>query len=205
LAKGVYFTSCLTQCTFISSELLLTAGTDGHAVLWPMSACGTTQVLEWQDPRRLHQNASKAMVSYHTGNDTTLIVSGGDDGALAFISTKSNTTEPSHESYTSPPVLVNRAHGSAVTACAVIKIGSDLYVLTSGNDEWVRLWKVVLNGKEETDSKNTLTITRLSRVKTSVADVSSMAVLGTTSDTARVLLCGVGMEVIRLDLSKTEE
>ena len=174
-------------------------------MLWLISACGTTQVLEWQDPRRLHQNASKAMVSYHTGNDTTLIVSGGDDGALAFISTKSNTTEPSHESYTSPPVLVNRAHGSAVTACAVIKIGSDLYVLTSGNDEWVRLWKVVLNGKEETDSKNTLTITRLSRVKTSVADVSSMAVLGTTSDTARVLLCGVGMEVIRLDLSKTEE
>jgi hypothetical protein len=32
-----------------------------------------------------------------------------------------------------------------------------------------------------------------------------MAVLGTTSDTARVLLCGVGMEVIRLDLSRTEE
>ena len=64
---------------------------------------------------------------------------------------------------------------------------------------------MVLNGKEETDSKSTLTSTRLSRVKTSVADVSSMAVLGTTSDTARVLLCGVGKEVIRLDLSKTEE
>ena len=174
-------------------------------MLWPISA-ETNQVLEWHDPRRLHQNASKAMVSCHTGNDTTLIVSGGDDGALAFMTTKNNTTKPSHGSNASPPVIVNRAHGSAVTACAVIKIGSDLYVLTSGNDEWVRLWKVVLDGKEETESESTLTITRLSKVKTSVADVSSMAVLGTASDTtARVLLCGVGMEVIQLDLSKTEE
>jgi WD40 repeat protein len=170
-----------------------------------MFTCGNNQVLVWQDPRRLHQNASKAMVSYQTGNDSTLIVSGGDDGALAFISTKSNTTKPSHGSYASPPVLVNQAHSSAVTACAVINIGSDLYVLTSGNDEWVRLWKVVLGGKEEKTSESTLTITRLLKVKTSVADVSSMAVLGTRSDTARVLLCGVGMEVIRLDLSKTEE
>ncbi|OSS46266.1 hypothetical protein B5807_08126 [Epicoccum nigrum] len=205
LAKGVYFTSCITQCTFISPELLLTAGTDGHAVLWPMSACEANQVLKWQDPRRLHQNASKAMVSYHAGNDTTLIVSGGDDGALAFVSMKSSTTKPPHGSYASPPVLVNRAHGSAVTACAMIKIGHDLYVLTSGNDEWVRLWKVVLDGKEDTGSETMLAITRLLKVKTSVADVSSMAVLGTTSDTARVLLCGVGMEVIRLDLSRTEE
>jgi hypothetical protein len=87
----------------------------------------------------------------------------------------------------------------------MIKIGHDLYVLTSGNDEWVRLWKVVLDGKEDTGSESMLAITRLLKVKTSVADVSSMAVLGTTSDTARVLLCGVGMEVIRLDLSRTEE
>lgn len=170
-----------------------------------MSACEANQVLKWQDPRRLHQNASKAMVSYHAGNDTTLIISGGDDGALAFVSMKSSTTKPPHGSYASPPVLVNRAHGSAVTACAMIKIGHDLYVLTSGNDEWVRLWKVVLDGKEDTGSESMLAITRLLKVKTSVADVSSMAVLGTTSDTARVLLCGVGMEVIRLDLSRTEE
>ncbi|KAF3004086.1 hypothetical protein E8E13_003324 [Curvularia kusanoi] len=206
-AKGVYFTSCLTQCTFISTEMLLTAGTDGHAVVWPYSTCGTSEVLKWRDPKKLHQNASKTMASHATGHGTTLIVSGGDDGALAFLVTQSKTASFSSRStgsYVLAPVLVSRAHGSAVTACAVISIGCEIYVLTSGNDEWIRLWGVQLNEEKETGTESLLTITRLSKMKTSVADVSSMAVVSTSTDTARVLLCGVGMEVIRLDLSKAK-
>lgn len=109
----------------------------------------------------------------------------------------------------SQPVLVKRVHGSAVTACAVVAVSSHSYVLTCGNDEWVRLWEVVVGSAEEGDwsesGSEKLVIKRLSKVKTSVADVSSMAVLGYEEDSARVLLCGVGMEVIRLSLSSAKD
>lgn len=140
-----------------------------------------------------------------------MIVSGGDDGALAFL--LAHTAGPdlspvAQGPYASPPVLVDRAHGSAVTACAIVNIRSHIYVLTSGNDEWVRLWEIIMNDAEDSStnqsSSDRLTIERLSKVKTSVADVSSMAVLEEDGDTARVLLCGVGMEVFRLDISPEE-
>jgi hypothetical protein len=146
-------------------------------------------------------------MSSHVNEDgTTLIVSGGDDGALAFL--LANPTVPqvssSQGANTSPLVLVNRAHGSAVTACTVVAIQSHIYVLTSGNDEWIRLWEVIVDNCRDHDSSqtniDTLSVKRLSKVKTSVADVSSMAVLNNDEITARVLVCGVGMEVVRLDL-----
>ncbi|KZM19802.1 WD repeat-containing protein 6 [Ascochyta rabiei] len=202
LTKSIYFTSCLTQCVFLSPTSLLTAGTDGHAVLWPLFS----EDVKWEHPVRIHQNASKTMSSHVNGDGTTLIVSGGDDGALAFLLVYAAFPESSSSpqgAYASRPVLVNGAHGSAVTACTVVTIQSYLYVLTSGNDEWVRLWKVVIDGAGESDSSKMehekLRVKRVCRVKTSVADVSSMAVLDDGGESARVLVCGVGMEVIRVE------
>ena len=146
------------------------------------------------------------MVSHVRSDGTRLIVSGGDDGALAFLlahSTVPNSSSAKQGAYASSPILVNRAHGSAVTASTIVNIQSHIYVLTSGNDEWVRLWEVVINDTDHLNSdqskSNKLTIKRLSKVKTSVADVSSMAVLDSDSVASRVLVCGVGMEVVRLD------
>ncbi|KAJ8111118.1 hypothetical protein OPT61_g6210 [Boeremia exigua] len=204
LSKGIYFTSCLTQCTFLSDTTLLTAGTDGHAVVWPLSAKASDEALKWQDPVKIHQNASKTMASYANEDDTTLIVSGGDDGALAFLlapSLRPVSSSAAQNPNASPPVLVNRAHGSAVTACAVVSVRSHTYVLTSGNDEWLRLWEVAINRVKDIDlaegSSDRLTVKRLSKVKTSVADVSSMVALDVDSNAPRILVCGVGMEVIR--------
>ena len=188
----------------------MTAGTDGHAVLWPLPndfVETSTQVLKWQQPTRIHQNASKTMASHVNSDGTTLIVSGGDDGALAFLLIHSYMSEFSsgpREIYASSPVLVTRAHGSAVTACTIVTIQSHVYILTSGNDEWIRLWEVVINNHRDDVSSqigsDRLSIRRLSKIKASVADVSSMAVLDRDGDTiARVLVCGVGMEVIRLN------
>ncbi|KAF9698758.1 hypothetical protein EKO04_002931 [Ascochyta lentis] len=202
LAKGIYFTSCLTQCAFLSPTSLLTAGTDGHAVLWSLSS----RKLEWEHPVRIHQNASKTMSSHTNDDGTTLIVSGGDDGALAFLLAYSALPESSsspQKAYASPPVLVNRAHGSAITACTVVAVQCHVYVFTSGNDEWIRLWEVVIEDNGESDSSKAglekLGIKRVGKIRTSVADVSSMAVLNNDGETARALVCGVGMEVIRLD------
>lgn len=219
LAKGTYFTSCLTQTVFLSSQNLFTAGTDGHAVVWPLSpelyqpglnTSGSISTLEWHHPTRIHQNASKTLATFGMTQDRRLIVSGGDDGSLAFIlaSTKSTHPLPSKGTiYESSPVVVGRTHGSAVTACVVLEHKSGIFVLTSGNDEWIRLWEVIctpprLEGGEDTlhMQEDLLSIRRHQKMKTNVADVSSMAVVdsGSTGTDARILLCGVGMEIMRL-------
>lgn len=206
LARGIYFTSCLTQCTFLPDQSILTVSTDGHAVVWPLhceGSLGQASTLSWKHPTRIHQNASKAMATYDVDEGTMLIVSGGDDGSLALM-TVSNVQD-SKTLFASPPVLVSRAHASALTSCAIVTypVLGRTFILTSGTDEWVRLWEVK-HLKTSSDVKTmssipNIEVIRLGKVKTNVADVSSMAVLDTSDESARVLLCGVGMEVIRLE------
>jgi WD40 repeat protein len=174
-------------------------------VVWPTSQ-ETNHVLKWQNPARIHQNASKTMSSLANRDGTTLVVSGGDDGALAFLLADPAvpSSSSSQEGCASPLVLVNRAHGSAITACTIIAVRSHIYVLTSGNDEWIRLWEVIIDASQEhrtrVNTGNVLHVKRLQKVKTSIADVSSMAVLDVdVVATAKIIVCGVGMEVIRLD------
>jgi WD40 repeat protein len=219
LATGLYFTSCLTQCTFVSRDTILTAGTDGHTVLWPVSpeirpsgSANSTLALEWEQPIRIHQSSSKTMSSHRLYNKDLLTVSGGDDGSLAFLLTTStlfDSTSATTTTYASPPLLLSRAHASAVTACAIIPNRSRIFVLTSGNDEWVRLWELIAkespggtSSNEATgDQKDTLEITRLKKIKTNVADVSCMSILDAEEggSGAQVLICGVGMEVVRVE------
>jgi WD40 repeat protein len=204
---------------FLSTQKVLTAGTDGHAVIWPLAteierlpgeSSGTTLQLAWHHPARIHQNSSKAMACHPVDADTWLIVSGGDDGSLACIlarSTSSHLPTSPGTSYASPPILASRAHGSAVTSCCLFRHKSRILLVTSGNDEWVRLWEIVLGKTYEEDEhdgsaerEDALMIQRLRKIKTNVADVSSMAVLdeGDNVKDARVLICGVGMEVVRI-------
>ncbi|KAF2643234.1 WD repeat protein-like protein [Massarina eburnea CBS 473.64] len=210
LVEGTYFTSCLTQCVFISPNVILTAGTDGHAVLWPMVQArpsrqeGATSI-KWEQPARIHQNSSKTLATHVLDRRSTLVVSGGDDGSVSFLLILSLES-----TYTHPPIIVTRAHASAVTSCAIFVKQNRLFVATSGNDQWVRLWEIdscLLNqsiGVGATCMNGDLDpidIRRLKKIKTSVADVSSMAVLEWSLDieAVRLLVCGVGMEVIRLD------
>lgn len=179
------------------------------------------------------------MATHNTTRDT-LLVSGGDDGALAFVlvHAKPSPPDPKTEtkteteteadgsgiselalgaSTTNPAVILARAHASAVTACAVLAPrdtrrdarresrseaqGSEIYVLTAGNDEWVRLWHVTVHAGSAShqDERDVVSVRRVGRCKTSVADVSSMGVLQADEEAARVLVCGVGMEVIRVE------
>jgi WD40 repeat protein len=207
LGKGLYFTSCLTQCIFASLDCILTAGTDGHAVIWPLlieDAITSTVPLTWQEPIRIHQSSSKAMDVHCLDDSTKLIASGGDDGSLAVLLTR--PTSLPNTAYASAPVLVSRIHASAVTACAVLAHNGTTFILTSGNDQWIRLWKVQIGDAEDDvtltavkDEQPTISVHRAGKIKTNVADVSSMAVLEEKGMHARVLICGVGMEVVRLE------
>jgi WD40 repeat protein len=196
--------------------MILTAGTDGHIVLWPLDISvqqqpfdspPTTQSLTWKEAFSIHQSSSKTLTMQSLKAETTLIASGGDDGSLAFYISTARAPFAS----VFPPMILTRAHASAVTACATLSHHSRIFVLTSGNDQWVRLWEVVLRADVTTqrtidrDTRNAsdgdpLSIKRIGRIKTNVADVSSMAVLGQDEKgVAKVLICGVGMEVICVD------
>ncbi|KAF1934362.1 WD domain-containing protein [Didymella exigua CBS 183.55] len=213
LANGMYSTSCLTQTALLSPTLLFTAGTDGHAAFWFLPSSSSSvpshenKTMVWKQPLLIHQNASKT-ISTHPTPLGTLIVSGGDDGALAFVlaspSPAAGEGGEEKQIYAAPRVIVTRAHGSAATACAILSSETErrVYVLTSGNDEWVRLWSVEIN--DASDYEDRVTIKRLARCKTSVADVSSMAVLGNDGRAARFVVCGVGMEVIRMEFGAGE-
>lgn len=168
----------------------------------------------------------------HNTTRGTLLISGGDDGALAFVLVRSipgltvAKTEPETgtehgrireqapgASPISTPVILSRAHASAVTACAILAPGGarsearsevegeEIHVLTAGNDEWVRLWHVTFSAAPalDQDERDIVSVRRVGRCKTSVADVSSMGVLQSDEEAARVLVCGVGMEVIRVE------
>lgn len=188
-------------------QSILTAGTDGHAVLWPFLVPFTEEpkTLTYHSPTTIHQSSSKTLITHALPNNTgkTLIVSGGDDGTLSFLLAHCTAALANGVEWSGRPVTVVRMHASAVTACAVLSCNDQTLLITSGNDQWVRMWELFLSdgdGREE--GKDWIEIRRLGRVKTSVADVSSMTVLGgdeEKGEAARVLICGVGMEVIRVE------
>ncbi|PVH92094.1 WD domain-containing protein [Periconia macrospinosa] len=227
VASGTYFTSCLTQCFFLSSnsEVILTAGTDGHAVLWPLrnahldfsTQSPSNETLKWHQPTRIHQNTSKTLATHPINNCTMLLASGGDDGSITFLVTYKSSTADQDTTINmkdlcsiSPPITVVRAHASAVTACAMFVQQSRIFVVTSGNDQWLRLWEVMIvfadaenhsNGLGQPKEVDSFNVKRICRAKTNVADVSSMAVLeeDIPQGVTRLLVCGVGMEVIRIE------
>jgi WD40 repeat protein len=146
------------------------------------------------------------MASYCLNEDTKLIVSGGDDGSLAVLLTRRGQPSSSSDSiFATAPVLLSRTHGSAVTACTLVERSGQIFIVTSGNDQWLRLWKVCIHGDDnDLDLEaarlegGMVEVERVTKVKTNVADVSSMAVLENEDAGSKVLICGVGMEVVRL-------
>lgn len=245
LLRTTYATSCLTQTAFLSPTTLLTAGTDGYAVLWPLHLATQTPS-KYHTPLRLHQNSSKTLVSQAIpGTQATLLVSGGDDGSIALCvatpsapstSPSSASPVPSGDVTLHPPTLVPRAHASAVTAVAIIPSNPNpnassthprdhsFHILSSGTDQWLRLWAINITlavadgvnggGRGRGSLGIEIHVARAGKLKTSVADVSSMAVLdsvsfgaeggegvgegGSRGKGARVVVCGVGMEVVRI-------
>lgn len=203
---------------FLTPMRLLTVGTDGHAVLWPLlpevnqPSEGSRGTWAWECPTKLHQNSSKAMTAQRLSEHLVLIVSGGDDGSLALLLTSTqdgSTSAAVSAAYVTPPTIVSCAHASAVTACALITLRSRLFLVTSGNDEWTRLWEITVQGEDNVSvdghdalqGPDRVAIQRLAKVKTNVADVSSMTALevGEDFEGARILICGVGMEVVRIN------
>ncbi|OCK79571.1 WD40 repeat-like protein [Lepidopterella palustris CBS 459.81] len=197
LATGTYLTSCLTQCVFLDPMIsypaqthdFLTSGTDGHIAFWSLpkqeSTADPVQV-HHTSRTKLHQSTVKTLTYQHISPDTALLITGGDDGAVGLTLIRKNDKATPMLSR----LLIPRAHASAVTASAIISLldPARFQMATSGNDQRVILWEITIE-------EDAVRVEKLGGVSTAVADVSSMVVL---DGGARVLVCGVGMQVWRI-------
>jgi WD40 repeat protein len=193
--EGDYLTACLTDVMFVNSaqdqssdhHQLLTTAMDGHVAMWQYPK---DKKLTWLQRRKIHQNAILDSTPSAISDGSTLLLTAGDDNGLGLSRIDANNGIST--------LLIPRAHAAAVTALAVFKYGDDcFYVLSASIDQRVKLWDlridVTLPGVEG------LQVRKVQNVFTSVADVSSMALLQLEDGSRGVLVCGVGMDVWRLE------
>jgi len=199
---------------------LATTGTDGYLVYWNLTdglrkhgvivANGQAQLhsqsevpfpdtTNWQARTLVHQSAVKCMTVVRVSEDTTLIVTGGDDNALAFTRVRPGGTLPAEGPQCST-LLIPKAHASAITAITFVGFTSirrgashHLRFATSSNDQRLKLWSTCIDLSKQGVAG--LEIRRDSNVYTPVADVSSMDVLTDKSNKKKIVVCGVGMDI----------
>lgn len=185
LASGDYLTSCLTQCLCIETSQVITASTDGHLAAFDiLPSEHQLPSLSWSSRHKVHQNAVLSMISH-----SNLIITGGDDNALGFTSVNDEKV-----GFTS--LVVPRAHAAAVTALAVVRNElNHFWLVTASIDQRVKLWQIDV-GEDRIDG---IKIKLLQNSFTAVADVSSMEAVKLENGQVAVVLCGVGLDVWRID------
>jgi len=223
LFSGIYTTYCLTQVTYLRSARKLcicTASTDGHIAIWPLpletdqqnaphfiphlistnpvsapSAPPTTIIPNTKV--RVHQNSIKSMITIPISRYEKLIMTGGDDNAVAFTRLRYH---PLEEPLTHSTLLVPRAHASTVTAVAHLgeleAVSERSFVkhrfASVGNDQRLKIWVVTLDLAEE--DLGEIRVVRESNVSTSVADANSLDMSVDRSGQRRLYVAGIGME-----------
>ncbi len=171
LSTALYTTSCLTQITHLglSEQLsaLCTASTDGHLAFWPLPAhlSGTNDSMtpiNWTARPLIHQSAIKSLLATPLSPTQTLLITAGDDGAIAFTRLRLPTAFKTHT------LLLPNSHAGAVTALVLRPRTSDLtsqieienqnaakkqkqcFTLASvGSDQRVRVWEVEIDMRVE--------------------------------------------------------
>ncbi|KAI9797078.1 MAG: hypothetical protein M1833_005684, partial [Piccolia ochrophora] len=226
LFRGTYGSCCLTEASHFRIDNSLhscVGGTDGHLAIYEYEKAGMAPKDYLQSitstidrPRNLpllqrfavHQSTVKCLTIASLASGEALVVSGGDDSAIAFTRLKFNgpDTQLSHST-----LLVPRAHASAVTALTQLPVFnffgregenesySVFLFATSSNDQRLKIWSLRINltkpGVSEFQPLLALDIS------TSIADCSSLATFRESQNaaTVKVIVCGVGMDVWEID------
>jgi len=206
---GTYLSCSLTQVLrlpYVESDVYITTATDGHVGLFTtqtqtLEEIGVEEVgrLVWQARIKTHQSTVHCTELRQLGKTDHLLFSGGDDNAL---SVSRLNHEHGYEAVHSSVLTVPRAHTAAITGLAVIDLPDRPHVywlLTTSIDQRLKLWEVSVD-VEKTGVEG-VTICKLANVYTPVADVSGLAAYA-ESDKVFAVICGVGMDVWSIDLSK---
>ena len=195
-ASGDYLTACLSQVLLFSSQSgistskqILTTATDGHVASWRLDG---SEKLGWQQRHKIHQNAILDESVHYLSDGSALLVTAGDDNGIGLSRVSADGEIAT--------LLIPRAHAAAVTALAVHKASNDHFCVASASiDQRVKLWEVRVDvARQGTES---IEVYKVQNVYTSVADVSSVAVLQLNDGATGFLVCGVGMDVWRLSTS----
>lgn len=189
---------CLTQSQFLRSlattedyfpKNAIIGGTNGFITILSISS---TSTLEVTSTHRIHQNSITTLSIHPLTQSTnkTLIVTGGDDNALAL-------TLSTIEGYKT--TIVPNAHAAALTALAVHEVstssGQVFAIATAGNDQRVNVWTARV-----ADQK--VSVDFIDSSYTNVADISQIAILDILDTEEicqlKVLVVGVGMETVKV-------
>ncbi|PYH49048.1 tRNA (34-2'-O)-methyltransferase regulator RTT10 [Aspergillus saccharolyticus JOP 1030-1] len=225
LASGTYMSNCLTQARFIlrgSTLSLITAATDGYFTLWNLTsvverfytiasplipkqaipgASIAPETISCENRHQAHWNSVKAMDLADLSDTLALIIAGGDDNAVT--ATLMDTSGASDASYT---VTIPDAHAACITTVRILKSLLDqgdgvrkYAVASSGNDHQVKIWWIEVDANKHGAER--IRISLAAERYSCVADISSLDVINDEeSDTAKLIVCGAGMEMLDLRL-----
>lgn len=219
--------NCLTQARFVQKDTsmsLITASTDGHFTFWNLTpvlepfynitpsglsvkqpietTASTPTIISCESRYQIHSNSIKSLELAHISETTSLIVAGGDDNALTMSLLNANIAHSESSTHVNT-VTIPDAHTASVTTVKLIEQRQpqidadgnatvDLTVASSGNDHRVKIWSV----RVET-AKNAISVENVVNQYSPVADISSLDIIQDAAS-AKLLVCGVGMEMLKI-------
>ncbi|KAJ9655520.1 WD repeat-containing protein 6 [Neophaeococcomyces mojaviensis] len=243
-------TICLTQAhlmamTNSSPNAAMVSGTNGFVNVYHVNHTNATDKFEAPNMppamHKIHQNSITAIQTISIAHLLQMLITGGDDSALAMTLYQPTADPPTRFN----TLMIPKAHAAALTALATIELDSKdsnqkkYAIVTAGNDQRLKTWTVTIdveaylhdNPDKERGPMNAVQIDLLEDTYTNVADISGIAILpGWERDRARaltgddgsgtgegedesistigvrvikVLVVGVGMEVIRLVIGRS--
>ncbi|KAK6333115.1 hypothetical protein TWF718_010938 [Orbilia javanica] len=156
---------------------------------------------QWILSQPIHQNSIKTLEILDRGKDEILVLTGGDDTAISVsrIIFEQDLSKPVTKVSGITTRLLERAHASAVTALASLgrksftPNGQGVEFLSSGVDQQVKRWRVEV-GENTAIGK----VEVVEDIYVSVPDVSSLALVDIGDDAQRLVVGGVGVEVLEL-------
>ncbi|KAL8815951.1 MAG: hypothetical protein Q9223_004966, partial [Gallowayella weberi] len=163
LQSGIYTTHCLTASSYLhpnTHKTLCTASSNGHIVFWPIQnpikdppqhpPKTPPQNLQYDHNIPIHQNSIKSLFTLplHPENHDSLIITGGDDGAIGITR---RILPNNHPSPITKTLLIPKAHAAAINAVAYLREISPSdglppgkqqqhVFVSSGNDQRVKSW-----------------------------------------------------------------
>lgn len=209
-----------------TSMSLVTASTDGYFTFWnltstiepfyeqtssaslslkqPISIAGPTvpAIISCESRYQIHSNSIKSLELAHLSETTSLVIAGGDDNALT-LSLLDTTAHPDFDPHMEGSahakvhtISIPDAHAASVTTVKIVEqSGSQLTIASSGNDYRVKIWSVrVDTTKREADA---ISVGSVVDYYSPVADISSLDVIRSADSDLKLLICGVGMELVR--------
>jgi WD40 repeat protein len=191
----------------MGETMFITGGTDGHLALWTTSADGSLEQISCAGIQKVHQNSIKSLCTGSLTEETSLVLTSGDDNALGLtlVFMRDKSVEPLVST-----LIIPHAHAAAINTAKLLwmrpiygfKSRFEIRVGSASNDQRVKIWDVVMDlskpGVEGMDVRKT------SNQYSAVADISSMGIFpaaGDEENAQKILICGVGMEVWKVGQS----